>query len=257
VRRTSVLFTTRQVPTFLKENVTVISLDPLSDNEIRELLRQSRFEHIASDRVVQTITGNPRSALLATDAISRNLIPDDPDALASLFAPFHAAGIVGLNGQPIQEGGAEQKRLVTRVSEVNEELIRSLGETPEELYQLPPRKFELLVAELLNRQGFDVEVTPATRDGGKDIYAAKRDDFGEFLYLVECKRWAPHKRVGIEVVQRLHGVVSAKRATAGMVATTSFFSGPAEEFQREVRYQLSLKDYFGIQRWLKNTRPDV
>jgi restriction system protein len=35
------------------------------------------------------------------------------------------------------------------------------------------------------------------------------------------------------------------------LATTSFFTKGAKEFQRQIAFQVSLKDYFGITGWLE------
>ena len=53
-------------------------------------------------------------------------------------------------------------------------------------------------------------------------------------------------------MRQLNGVVQAEQATAGILATTSFFTKGAREFQKRIAFQLSLKDYFGIQGWLKD-----
>jgi len=93
-------------------------------------------------------------------------------------------------------------------------------------------------------------LTPASKDGGKDIYAAKKDHLGTFLYIVECKKYAPDNPVGVALVRQLNGVLHAEQATAGILATTSFFTSGAKQFQETVAFQISLKDYFGIQGWL-------
>ena len=86
-------------------------------------------------------------------------------------------------GNPISDIG----NIRIDVSEVNDWMLNELNKNPTDLYQLSSRRFEELVAELLIRKGYNVELTPATRDGGKDIYAARKDDLGSFLYIVECK----------------------------------------------------------------------
>src|SRR5262249_8447176 len=55
------------------------------------------------------------------------------------------------------------------LEDINEELIRELARHPERMQHLHPRKFEGLVAELFRAKGYDVELTPRTRDGGLDI----------------------------------------------------------------------------------------
>ena len=46
----------------------------------------------------------------------------------------------------------------------------------------------------------------------------------------------------------MNGVVQAKQATAGIPATTSFFTKGAAKFQRRIAHQISLKDVLAIVR---------
>ena len=110
----------------------------------------------------------------------------------------------------------------------------------------------MLIADILKDFGFDVEITSATRDGGKDIYAYLRNQIGSFLMYVECKRWHPPKHVGIEVVQRLYGVQQIDGVNKSMIVTTSFFTKPAIEECRRYKNLLDLKDYNDLKEWLKS-----
>lgn len=56
------------------------------------------------------------------------------------------------------------------------------------------------------------------------IYAARKEGLGQFLYLIECKRYVRPNKVGVKVVRSLHGVLQSERATAGAIVTTSFFT---------------------------------
>ena len=163
---------------------------------------------------------------------------------------FEFAGIVDQNGQPAERKAVVPEPIALIVCEINNELIDRLRANPELMRSLPPRKFEELIAELLHRQGCDVQLTPCTRDGGLDIYAAKKDNIGRFLFLVECKRYCPPNKVEVGVVRALYGVVQEKRATAGIIATTSFFTADAKEFQQRVQHQMHLHDYDALQEWL-------
>lgn len=136
------------------------------------------------------------------------------------------------------------------VSEINDWMLNELNKNPTDLYQLSSRRFEELIAEILMRKGYNVKLTPATRDGGKDIYAARKDDLGSFLHLVECKKYNPSQKVGVRVVRDLYGVVSKEKATAGIIATTSYFTKPAQDFQQELSFQMSLQDFDSIRQWL-------
>ena len=136
------------------------------------------------------------------------------------------------------------------VSDVNDELLKLLNKNPNYLYQLSPRKFEEVVAEILARKGYDVKLTSATRDGGKDIYVAQKTDLGSFLYVVECKKYSPPKKVGVSVLRDLYGVISKENLTAGIIATTSYFAKPAQEFQQDIKSKMTLIDFDSIKQWL-------
>jgi restriction system protein len=163
---------------------------------------------------------------------------------------FRASGIIGPDGESYDPIIKPSEKLILSVTEVNDELLTRLKDDPELLRKVSPRKFEGIIAELLTRQGYRVELTPATRDGGFDMYAAKSDTLGRFLFLVECKRYTPPSKVGVQVIRSLYGVLQQSKATAGIIATTSFFTSAAKEFQNEVKYQISLQDFLEIKKWL-------
>lgn len=154
--------------------------------------------------------------------------------------------IVDPLGNPI----SDIKNIRIDVSEINDWMLNELNKNPTDLYKLSSRRFEELVAEVLMRKGYSVELTPATRDGGKDIYVARKDDLGSFLYLVECKHYDPSHKVGVSVIRDLYGVLSKEKATYGIVVTTSDFTKPAQEFQQDIKFQMSLKNFNSIQKWI-------
>jgi hypothetical protein len=141
---------------------------------------------------------------------------------------------------------------VTIGEDVNADLIRYLANHPEAMGELTPRRFEQLVAAIFRNRGFHVELTPATRDGGIDLYAARNDSFGELLYVIECKRYRSSRKVGVEIVQRLYGVAVNAGATKGLVVTTSTFTKDAVDFASPLRFQLSLHDYEALRSWLRS-----
>lgn len=61
------------------------------------------------------------------------------------------------------------------------------------ILKLKPREFEWLIELLYEDLGYDTKLTPATRDGGKDIIASiNREDGNEKIY-VECKLYRTTK----------------------------------------------------------------
>lgn len=149
---------------------------------------------------------------------------------------------------------AERRPLSSEVlgiyTAVNDDLIRHLAQNPQLLRSVHPRRFEEIIADLFARRGFTVSLTPATRDGGIDLYAVTRDDLGSHLYIVECKRYAENRKVGVEAVRGLYAMTDVKNATKGVLITTSYFSRDAIAFALPLEYRLSLHDYDALAAWL-------
>jgi HJR/Mrr/RecB family endonuclease len=122
------------------------------------------------------------------------------------------------------------------------------------MLSLPSRAFEELVAELFAARGFDVELTSATRDGGRDIIAVHETMGLRSRYLIECKRYAPQNRVGLAIVQRLFGVKMAENANKAIIATTSNFTRDAKSFAAQRVWDLDLKAYNDILQWVREYR---
>lgn len=132
------------------------------------------------------------------------------------------------------------------------EIIADIAREPEKMHWLSPNEFERLIAELLSRRGLRVRLTPKTRDGGCDILAFLETPVGEHLYLVECKRYAPIRPVGVSFVRNLYGVVEESRATAGLLVASSRFTRGAISFRERVHPRISLKDYDDLVRWIQD-----
>jgi len=133
---------------------------------------------------------------------------------------------------------------------INDEIKRYLALHPEKIYSLNPRKFEELIADIIHDLGFDVELTPTTRDGGVDIYAYIRTKVCNFLVFVECKKWAPNNHVGLDIVQRLFGVQQIGQANKSMIITTSFFTEPAIKEAKRYNGMMDLRDFNALKDWL-------
>jgi len=99
--------------------------------------------------------------------------------------------------------------------------------------------------------GYEVTLTQSTRDGGKDIYALMREDIGNILTIIECKKYNQNRPVGVDIVRGIYGVLNIEKASHAMIATTSYFTSGAFDLQRELQYQISLKDHVDITNWMQ------
>lgn len=88
------------------------------------------------------------------------------------------------------------------------------------------RDFEYLVGEIFRRQGYDVvENGGGGADGGVDLILHGRKG----KVLVQCKRWKTQK-VGVDKVRELFGVVTAERASLGILVSSGRFTKEALAF---------------------------
>lgn len=194
--------------------------------------------------------GGPEGAILPPERLS--LLPR-PGTYRAFFEDLWRdlntqVGFLSLNSPVAPEA---LRRLEELDATVNSIVIADVLRDRRRALELESRQFEYLVAEALIRRGLTVTLTPASGDGGYDIVALKESEFGELRFLVECKRYAPHNPVGVEIVRALHGVVDDQRATAGIVVTTSGFTRGAKELQERHPHRLKLLDYETLCSWLR------
>ncbi len=135
------------------------------------------------------------------------------------------------------------------------DLEEQLRAEPNLLYSIDPKRFEELVAELLAGQGYRVQITPPTRDGGYDILAIRKDSLGlETTSVVECKRYAADKKVSVSQVRELYGVKMFLGVSNAVLVTTSGFTRDASRFV-EGKYDVQLIDASQLLQWVGAYRP--
>lgn len=100
------------------------------------------------------------------------------------------------------------------------------SDKPNPLLEMGWQDFERLVSEYFRRQGFTVEETGGGgADGGIDVQLKRGND----LYLVQCKQWRA-RRVGVETVRELYGVMAARGAAGGFVVSAGYYTKDARDF---------------------------
>jgi len=136
------------------------------------------------------------------------------------------------------------------ITDIDQEVKKFLKLHPEKLYDLSPRKFEELVASILEDFGYDVTLTQATRDGGSDIIARVKSSITSFLILVECKRYSPDRKVDVGIIRKVAGVHSLKQPSKSIIVTTSTFTKDAIKEAYSLNEKIDLKDYEDLKKWL-------
>ncbi len=232
-----------------KNYINSIIIDTFSEIEVGQYLMMNLYYTEMIDiyhrKIFNETKGNPELLEKLT-----NILNHDTPYYVNDINIFYKPCIIDSLGRPIDKNDTSIKIVV---SEINDQLLYELSQNPKSLYNLSPYDFERVIAKMFEKNGFTVKITPQTRDGGKDIFIAK-NDLCSFLFYVECKKYAPNQHVGIDVIQRLYGVVSAEKATGGIIATTSYFTKPAKDYiqEHQLEHQLTLQDYNTISDILKS-----
>lgn len=175
----------------------------------------------------------------------------DSSAKDALLAYLRASHGMGESAKTLYLQDSPRIAQIAIVQETNEELIALLALQPELMYGLHPRKFEEVVARLFEKQGFQVTLTPASKDGGFDFFAELKTPMTSLLVMAECKRYSRERKVGIEVVRGLHSVMETNKANKALVITSSFFTSGAVEYQRILGAKMGLNDYNDLVEWLQ------
>jgi restriction system protein len=115
--------------------------------------------------------------------------------------------------------------------------VDNLASGGEALFRLSPRQLEALVAALYRELGYTVELTPPSRDGGRDVIAARQVPGQCEVVEIECKTHT--SPVGVSYVRQLRGVVERLGANRGVLVTISRFTrGAHEESADDSRLEL-------------------
>lgn len=234
---------------FSKEKYVRLSVNGLNQSEIVSFRMNKLKNHIVDfdyeemKRILLLTQGNPliiENMLRLIDSLGIDVV----DKLLYQQISVGKSDIVVPNKNILSPSLISIKK---DVLQINEDLMRYIAQEPMSMHELSPREFEKIIAELFKKLGYEVELTKQTRDGGVDIYIAEKTDIGKFLFLLECKHYAPNRPVGIEVIRNMYGVLgmNKRKPTGGIIATTSHFAkGVREEIvELNLEHRISLHDF--------------
>jgi restriction system protein len=182
-----------------------VAAEPFTEHERRLILRYSGHSSApvweGLTWVIDALPGWPRKALDAVDAYLH--------ATFSYLSDLRIDGIGDamsiIRHRYILEGGAQ--------ADMKLRLIRDLR----------PRELEYLTAALFDGQGYNVEVTPEQKDGGKDIIAIR----GSEKIFIECKNWGG--KVTVVEVRAFTAVCDSEGVTRGIFVAPSGFTSKGSE----------------------------
>jgi hypothetical protein len=134
---------------------------------------------------------------------------------------------------------------------VDRKIAEQIANDPTRLFSLDPRFFEELIASIYADLDYEVMMTKRTKDGGRDVVALGRKDYLSLKLLIECKRYARHRKVSVTQVRALFGVMNDEHVTKALLATTSGFTKSAREFAERNVWKLDLVDHDDLVRMIR------
>jgi len=137
-----------------------------------------------------------------------------------------------------------ESRYVAKIQELSRELQSRYRTT----YNLSSVRFEELIGEVLESNGYRVELSRRTSDGGIDLFVVGTRDRNSHPFLFECKHYTQGQRVGIEPVISLSEVGDGGSNRRSLISTTLL----QESFLHltRSRWDLSYADYAAVLKWV-------
>lgn len=217
---------------------SIIAYDSIKES-LYKIIIPSEEMYSKLDNVISVLANSMKSLSIPSwDLYSDNVSDDEFDVnetnkkvITEIFQPDSEKNI-----------NNEESPIIT-LSPVNDQVLKYLSEHPESFYQLTDNDFEIVMAEIYSKLGYDVTRTKATRDGGKDLIIRIPEILGDVIYYVECKKYAAKRPIGVGIIRNLIGTVNTDRVNGGILTTTSFFTRDAYEFISGNKWNCQIKTH--------------
>lgn len=150
-------------------------------------------------------------------------------------------------------GEAIVHRTLARVVDVTPLLIQRILSNPDELYEITPEQFELVVLDRVRAMGLEATRVGHTyqRDGGIDIVFWPGENSPiPFLGAIQVKHHrSPKRRTGPKAIREMAGVLR-KPFNMGIIITNTSFTPSAHWAAQNERGFIRLRDVHDLRRWL-------
>lgn len=126
-------------------------------------------------------------------------------------------------------------KIVAAVIDLAKQCARLIANDPGGLDALEWRDMERMLAEIFKRFGFEVILTPGSKDKGKDLILHCTVRGTKRSYIVEIKHWRSRKRVGKRYLSDFVNVIAREQHERGLYLATYGFSSDAFEALTEIQ----------------------
>jgi hypothetical protein len=119
--------------------------------------------------------------------------------------------------------------IISLMDQLARNIIRVIAQNGGQLRHVEWRDLERVLATVFDGLGFDAELTPSSKDGGKDIILTCIERGARRQYVVEVKHWVSGKAVGGSYLKKFLDVIVSGKHDAGLFLSTSGFARNAQE----------------------------
>jgi len=130
-------------------------------------------------------------------------------------------------------------------------VLQKLADKAIDIDNLRWRELEELIAELLDKDGYKVQLGKGSKDGGADIVAIKEiEGIGFFKGVWQAKKLRSGKKVGIGVIRELADTRQEMKASKGIIVTSTFLTREAIKRVKRDSYILGKVEKPDLEHWI-------
>ncbi|NRR01974.1 restriction endonuclease [Brevibacillus sp. RS1.1] len=149
------------------------------------------------------------------------------------YSPYQA--VIALEGYSYSKMGLPDDRIIgiDQCVKIIYEKFIYVDKSKQKLLKLKPVEFERLIERLYSSMGYKTHLTPATRDGGKDIIASIVRPDGEERVYIECKLYNTSE-LNTTHVKSFAYTVTNDKINRGVIFCTGYANGSLSNIDERI-----------------------
>lgn len=119
-------------------------------------------------------------------------------------------------------------------SNISDRLAVLIAKNPRYLMDIEWRELEYVIQMVFEELGFSAELTPGSKDGGKDLVLTCRASGKDHTYYVELKHWRSQQKVGGQAAKDFLKVIVNEEVNGGLFLSSYGYCNNAFEMLTEI-----------------------
>lgn len=141
------------------------------------------------------------------------------------------------------EADQDETEIYKILRHCTQQIIYCINDNRTGLNELEWRDIERVIAELFRGLGFEVVLTPSSKDGGKDVILNFEIKGKSVSYIIEIKHWRSKQLVGEKSLTEFFKVVTKEKRQGGIfISTYGYVENAIESLTKRKRKLLRFGD---------------